>query len=133
MGKSRFSHYASTVSRIDQLILAAFINEGSYERHLNRTRKLYRAKHDTLINAIKEAGSNARILDEDAGLHVTVSFPDIKNEKDIAASALNKGIRLYGISEFLFEKSDLPVSFAFGFAGLSESDIKDGIRLLFGS
>ncbi|MBR6397089.1 MAG: PLP-dependent aminotransferase family protein [Lachnospiraceae bacterium] len=131
--KSRFSHYASTVSRIDQLILAAFINEGSYERHLNRTRKLYRAKHDTLINAIKEAGSNARILDEDAGLHVTVSFPDIKNEEDMAASALNKGIRLYGISEFLFEKSDLTVSFAFGFAGLSQNDIKDGIRLLFGS
>ncbi|MBP5304376.1 MAG: PLP-dependent aminotransferase family protein [Lachnospiraceae bacterium] len=131
--KNKFSHYASTVSRIDQLILAAFINEGSYERHLNRTRKLYRAKHDILINAIKEAGSNLRILDEDAGLFVTVSFPDIKNEKDLAAPALEKGIKLYGISEFLCGKSDLPVSFAFGFAGLSAEEIKDGIRLLFGT
>ena len=131
--KEKFSHYASTVSRIDQLILAAFINEGSYERHLNRTRKLYRGRHDALIDAIKEASASVKILDEDAGLHVTVSFPYENNEEEIVVSALKKGIKLYGLSDFSFEKCGLAPAVVFGFAGLSERDIRDGVKLLFGT
>ena len=131
--KEKFSHYASTVSRIDQLILSDFINEGSYERHLNRTRKLYRGRHDALIEAIKEANSNVKILDEDAGLHITISFPYIENEEEIVVNSLKKGIKLYGLSDFSFAKTGLTPSIVFGFAGLSEEEIRNGIKLLFGT
>ena len=40
--------YSCTVSRIDQSILDEFIREGYFERHLNKMRKIYRAKHELL-------------------------------------------------------------------------------------
>ena len=40
---------SSTVSKVDQLIMCRFIEEGYYERHLNKTRALYRGRHDQLI------------------------------------------------------------------------------------
>ena len=36
------SFLSSTVSRVDQLILQKFIEDGHYERHLNRIRTLYK-------------------------------------------------------------------------------------------
>ena len=49
--KGRF--YSSTVSRVDQRILANFISGGYFERHLNRMREIYKGKHDVLLGALK--------------------------------------------------------------------------------
>ena len=43
----------SSVSRIDQHILARFMNNGDFERHLNRMRKVYRRKLDTVLELLK--------------------------------------------------------------------------------
>ena len=51
--KERVNFYTSTVSRIDQNILYQFMVSGCYERHLNRMRAVYKAKHDALIGALK--------------------------------------------------------------------------------
>ena len=43
--KNRFIH--STVSKVDQRIMERFLEEGYYERHLNKMRALYRGRHET--------------------------------------------------------------------------------------
>lgn len=43
----------STVSKVDQMIVQHFIEDGYYERHLNKTRALYKNRHDVLIDALK--------------------------------------------------------------------------------
>lgn len=45
--------YSCTVSRIDQSILNEFIRDGYFERHLNRMRKIYRAKHELLLEELR--------------------------------------------------------------------------------
>ena len=40
---------SSTVSRIDQAILYRFMEDGYFERYLNKMRKLYKGKHDLLL------------------------------------------------------------------------------------
>lgn len=72
--RQKFRHYASTVSRIDQMILARFLTEGYYERHLNKSRKIYKSRHDTLLQALKVFGDSISIIGENAGLHVAVQF-----------------------------------------------------------
>ena len=62
--------YATTVSRIDQEILARFIQEGYYERHLNRMKGVYRAKHDLLLELLKPFQTRFLIRGENAGIHV---------------------------------------------------------------
>ena len=56
----RVNFLYTTVSRIDQNILYQFMMGGYYERHLNRMRAVYKAKHDTLIGALKPFENNLR-------------------------------------------------------------------------
>ena len=59
------SFYSCTVSRIDQRILNEFIRDGYFERHLNKMRMRYRAKHDQLLEGLapfqKNSGSPGRM------------------------------------------------------------------------
>ena len=48
-----YSFVNSTVSKVDQMIVQRFIEEGYYERHLNKTRAMYKGRHDTLIEELK--------------------------------------------------------------------------------
>ena len=53
--RKKGSFVNSTVSKVDQMIVQHFIEEGYYERHLNKTRALYKNRHDVLIEALKFA------------------------------------------------------------------------------
>lgn len=127
--KSRF--LSSTVSRIDQLILQKFIEEGYYERHLNKTRALYKSRHDTLLNAWKGTEQDVTISGENAGVHLILSFRNGMKEEDIIAKAKNAGIKVYGLSEyFVTPKSDQMATILLGYANMQEDDIKCAVEIL---
>ena len=65
--------YSCTVSRIDQSILDEFIREGYFERHLNKMRKIYRAKHELLLNLLQPFREEFDISGENAGLHLVLT------------------------------------------------------------
>lgn len=69
--KRKLGFYSCTVSAIDQLALARFIESGDYERHVNRLRTHYRQVRDALIAALQESsfGERLSIEEEDAGIH----------------------------------------------------------------
>lgn len=73
MFEKRGCCFSSTVSRMDQKILAAFMREGYYERHLNRMRSIYRNRHDTLLEALKPFAQMAEISGEYAGTHLLLN------------------------------------------------------------
>ena len=58
--QKKSSFLSSTVSRVDQLILQKFIEDGHYERHLNRIRTLYKSRHDTLMGCLKTFQKSVR-------------------------------------------------------------------------
>ena len=62
--KARFVN--STVSKVDQLIVQKFIEEGYYERHLNKTRALYKSRHDVLIEELRPMADICTISGENA-------------------------------------------------------------------
>ena len=63
--------YSCTVSAIDQLALARFIESGDYERHVNRLRTHYRSVRDALVEALQASAFAQRIQveEQDAGIH----------------------------------------------------------------
>jgi len=130
---SRFSYYASTVSRVDQAILTSFISGGYFERHLNRMRKIYKSKHDTLLASLKQFGSKVTVHTEYAGLHLLVDFHFEKTEQEIFQLAESQGIRLYPLSEHYIEpaRCTSPPKFLIGFGNLKESEIQEGIHKLY--
>lgn len=53
--RKQLGFYANTVSPLDQLALARFIEQGHYDRHVNRLRTHARKTQDALVNALHEA------------------------------------------------------------------------------
>ncbi|SFR81765.1 MocR-like pyridoxine biosynthesis transcription factor PdxR [Anaeromicropila populeti] len=130
--QSEYSYYSCTVSRIDQAIITNFIQEGYFERHLNRMRKLYKTKHDTLMQALGIFKDNMEICGENAGLYVVVKFKTNVTEDLIIEEAKKNGIRLYGLLEHYIQKpTDNTPTFLIGFANLSEFELQKGIHELY--
>ena len=98
--------YSTTVPKIQQEILRAFIEEGHFERHLNKMRGIYRAKHDFLLAELKKRSWVEKIYGDHAGLHVLVQVNTEKKETEICDLAEKQGIRIYGISEYVVRKSE---------------------------
>lgn len=131
--QKNFSYYASTVSRVDQAILTSFIEGGYFERHLNRMRKVYKSKHDILLNALQIFEDEITIRNENAGLHILVCFHGNYTESSLLSLAKEHNIRLYPLSEHYITK--VPevegVNLLFGFGNLSEEEIQSGVQKLY--
>lgn len=135
----RAGFYASTVSRIDQEVLYQFLNQGHFERHVNRMRTVYRAKHDCLLSALKTLEPFARIKGANAGVHVLLTCTRDYREEWLTSRAAAAGVRVYGLSQCCLESSpakpgqddqNLPASVILGYAMLSEKEILEGAGLL---
>ena len=90
--KEVFSYYSATVPRFDQHILANFMRDGHFSKHLNRMRKIYRKKHDKLISVFSKCYPHVKISGDSAGMHVLLSVPHSLSEKELQAKALTKGL-----------------------------------------
>ncbi|MBE5961302.1 MAG: PLP-dependent aminotransferase family protein [Lachnospiraceae bacterium] len=130
--REEFYYYASTVSRIDQSIISKFIEGGYFERHLNKMRTRYKAKHDVMIKALKIFDGKIRISGENAGLHLVVEFLEEESEEAVIKKAAENGIRLYGLTPHCIGKNLFkhPV-ILLGYSNLSEEDIISGVRELY--
>lgn len=130
--QKRFSFYASTVSRIDQNIIYQFLVEGHYERHLNRMRAVYKAKHDTLLTELKQLEPYFQMKGEYAGLHVLLTHKEGKSEEWLIHKGKNAGVKVYGLSAYFIHQHHNPYgsTVVLGYANLSEEEIRNGIRLL---
>ncbi len=123
--------YASTVSRVDQEILRRFLEEGYFERHLNRMRGLYRNKHDLLLAELERLRDRFRVQGDTAGLHVLLESRSGWSEEELMKKAAAAGIRVYGFSEyFLAPDRRESATVILGYANLTPERIQKGIRML---
>lgn len=130
--KEKAGFYASTVSRIDQNILYQFLSGGYFERHLNRMRGIYKAKHDIFLEEAAVFGENFQIGGEYAGIHILLTGRKGQKEKELTEQAAEAGICVYGLSSFLIhpEMTRRPGTVVLGYASLREDEIREGIRIL---
>ncbi len=126
--------YASTVSRIDQRILNEFIKDGYFERYLNKMRKIYREKHDFLLELLKDFESGFTVSGENAGLHVLLTSRKKIPERELLKAAAAKGVKLYGMSADLVEtakgEKKETGTILLGYGALSMEEIEQGMALL---
>ena len=131
--EERGRFYSSTVSRVDQRILAMFIGGGYFERHLNRMRAQYKGKHDLLIRLLKEFGREYTVSGENAGVHVLVHLPRGLSEAEAVQRAKEDGVRVYGLERYCIGAAADPAqggTVLLGYAGLSEEEIAEAAAIL---
>lgn len=119
--------YSSTVSRIDQRILNEFVREGYFERYLNKTRKIYREKHDMLLQELKPFLKKFRVSGEHAGLHLLLTCKD-KNikEQELVKSAARYGVKVYAMSDAFIKEETYTAKNHIADGYTAENSMPDG-------
>lgn len=127
--REKSSFLNCTVSRVDQMIVERFIQDGYYERHLNKMRALYKGRHDTLLQALRPMLGRCKITGENAGVHLLLTFPD-KTERELIEAAKALGIKVYGLSEYHVDSKEEQHTVLLGYANMEEEKIREAAALL---
>ncbi len=103
----KLSFYSCTVSAVDQLALARFIEQGDYERHVNRMRTYYRSLRDALIVTLMNSSFAPRLSlhSQDSGIHFVMELQTSKPEQQLAQTLRSRGINIAPLSEFYFDEA----------------------------
>ncbi len=114
----------------DQMVLADFIAEGHFERHVRRMRTLYRDRQAVLIEQIgKRLGGLIEAVRSDAGMHVIGWLPDGADDFAISQKALAHGLRAGPVSQYFAQKPERG-GLMLGYTGFNERQIRDGVKKL---
>lgn len=130
--KQKYSYYAATVPRMDQQILAKFMESGYFAKHLNKMRKIYKRKLEIIIKTMAAYDPLVTISGEQAGMHLLLTFESIKPESELIAHAKQAGIRIYGIREYVSTKEN-PFNkpkIVLGFGGIPAESLETSIERL---
>ncbi|MGE7546681.1 MocR-like pyridoxine biosynthesis transcription factor PdxR [Sporosarcina newyorkensis] len=130
MYRQAFIPYSSSVPRIDQHILARFMADGKFSRHLNRMRKIYRRKMQVLTEVLKLYEPFISFSGDEAGMHILLHVHIESTEEELLEKALSVGIKVRGLDTYRTVPSLSTPSFLIGFGGLSEEEITTGIDTL---
>ncbi|PIC62730.1 GntR family transcriptional regulator [Sporosarcina sp. P13] len=128
--RQAFIPFSSSVPRIDQHILARFMADGQFSRHLNRMRKIYRRKMQILTDIIKPYEPIITFSGDEAGMHILLHVHTERTEKELLELALDAGIKLRGLNTYRVIHVHSVPSFLIGFGGLSEDEIRMGVNKL---
>ncbi len=112
---------------LDQAVLADFIAEGHFARHLRRMRTLYAARRSALLAAI--ASLPLEIDAPEAGIHCIGWLPDGLEEADVLRQAAAQGLDLWPVSKFCLNPLTRQ-GLLLGYGSATQADLADGIRRL---
>lgn len=121
---------------LEQSVIADFVEEGAFERHLKRIRRSYMSKRDLVVNLIDMMFPGGTLSGEDCGMHMMWRTPDSLPSPDhIQRVAMSCGIGLYplaaaGAHEYGIRKMFSTRAIVLGYAALSESAIQESFELL---
>lgn len=127
------SFYSCTVSNFEQYTLARFIENGSFEKHINRLRNYYQEKRDELLSVIEshELYSHVSIHEKEAGVHFLLKAETEKKEEEVIRAAGKAGVKLNPLSAYYFDKSQAPENvYVMNYSSLKEENIKKTVEVL---
>ena len=128
---NKFAFSACSVSSFEQIILAEFMKQGYFEKHINRMRNSYKMIRDELLTQLQQSviHQDINITEENAGLHFLLHYHSSLSDVAIIEKAHNIGLNIATLSQFYeqpFESQTLVVNYS----GLSLNDIQLAVNLL---
>ena len=124
--------YSCTVASFEQYTLARFLREGCFEKHINRMRRFYKNRRNTVI-AMLEASPLAprlEILEQDAGLHFLVRVQTRLSDQELTGRLADLGVRVKALSEYYHDSSADRHCLVVNYSGVQESQLEQALTLL---
>jgi len=118
------------VSGLSQLAFRSFLNNGDFDRHLRRMRRLYRARRDLVISMLAGLLPGLRMRGVAAGLHVVLEMPSHALAAAVRTSAEAVGIEVASIDQHAFADYSGGAGLLIGYGSLSEPSLERAISAL---
>ncbi len=113
-----------------QAVLADFIRDGHFARHIRRMRLLCRQRRTVLVAALqRELGQLLRVLGDDAGMYLAAALPRGSRDREIATRTAARGLWTPPLSECYVEKARLQ-GLILGYGSATPEEIDRGVSLL---
>jgi GntR family transcriptional regulator/MocR family aminotransferase len=111
---------------LEQRVLAAFIQQGHYERHLRRMRAAYAERLDALDRAIASTGAPLRLRAVHAGMHAVVDVESVDAQR-LHEKALAMGIETMPLAAYHAGRAARPNALVLGFGAVTPAAIRAGV------
>lgn len=119
--------YSCTVPSFEQYTLARFLEDGHFEKHINRMRKAYRATRNRLVDILTQCplAERLRIREENAGLHFLVTVIGNLSGEELIARCEAAGFRIQSLAGFYHGDCppDAQRTLVVNYAGLRDGDL----------
>jgi GntR family transcriptional regulator/MocR family aminotransferase len=114
---------------LEQAVMADFMHEGHFERHIRRMRSTYRARQQVLVECARtELGDLLRLDAADAGMSL-IGWLRHHDDEDVAVRAARAGVDVMPLSRLATGRAVDP-GILLGYAGVGEPEIRAGVRTL---
>jgi GntR family transcriptional regulator / MocR family aminotransferase len=108
-----------------QAVLADFIREGHFARHIRRMRMLYMERRKTLVNSIRNHMSGlVEVIGDESGMHLVALLPPNADDILVSKEASQNGISIMPLS-FCYINPPNRGGLVLGYAGVSPRQIRD--------
>ena len=115
---------------LPQAVLADFLSEGHFARHLRRMRKLYQGRRDALVGAVRrELGDLVTVVGADAGLHLSVLLPPGVDDREVLRRAAARGLTGSALSS-CYAGRRRRSGLILGFGGSDERGLREAMATL---
>jgi GntR family transcriptional regulator/MocR family aminotransferase len=117
-------------STLEQAVLADFIREGHFARHIRRMRMLYLERNQRLVAEIQEQlGGTVEIVSAQAGMHLVCLLPAGVEDTIVWQRAAKAGIASWPLS-ICYQKKPQRGGLVLGYGGVDQKQTQDGVKRL---
>ncbi|HET9316041.1 MAG TPA: PLP-dependent aminotransferase family protein, partial [Vicinamibacteria bacterium] len=106
-----------------QAVLADFIAEGHFGRHLRRMRLLYAQRRQALVDALARELPALEVMGDAAGMHLVAALPDRARDREVAVRAAAQGLWTMPLSACYLGPSGRP-GLVLGYGAPTEREIR---------
>ena len=125
--REKLGFYSSTVSGFEQHTLARFLQEGHFEKHINRMRKFYRSRRNRLVELLEHCpwAEQLTIQEADAGLHFLLKVRTTLSDADLTAFCRDRGLQVRSLSSYYHDAvpDSALHSLVINYSGLRQQDM----------
>ena len=114
---------------LEQAVVARFLTEGHYQRHLRRMRRTYAQRQRWLVDAVRaELGGLLHVDPDETGMHLVGWLRNGMTGEEACARAAEEGLELLPLSSY--RAAPGPEGVLLGFSEVGERSLQQGVKLL---
>ena len=128
--QKQLGFYSCTVPSFEQYTLARFLSRGHFEKHINRMRKIYKNRRNTVVSLLENCAfaEKLTILEQDAGLHFLVRVDTLLPDRELTRLLAEAGVKIRALSEYYHDRAEDQHCLVMNYSGLKEENLQKALE-----